>query len=60
MTPPSLSKNCLAILLMFVNFDYELNQGCRQKNFRRGEGHPKKQDLKIAPLNLPLIYQYHV
>jgi len=33
-------------------------QGRRQKNFR-GRGQRKKQVRKIAPLSLPLLYQYH-
>jgi len=37
-------------------------QGRRQKIFQ-GEGRQRKknmQDRKIAPLSLPLLYQYHV
>jgi len=33
-------------------------QGHRQKNFQGGQ--QKKQDRKIAPLSLSLVYQYHV
>jgi len=35
------------------------NKGVGRKIFR-GRGAPKKQDLKIAPLSLSLLYQCHV
>jgi len=36
-----------------------VGQGRWQKNFQ-GKGQRKKQDRKIAPLSLILLYQYHV
>jgi len=39
------------------NISSMYNQGRRNKNFKGGQR--KKQDRKIAPLSLFLLYQYH-
>jgi len=47
-------------LLILKRFLSNAMQGHRQKNFQGGWAQRKKQDRKIAPLILPLLYQYHV
>jgi len=44
--------------IKLVNSNAASVQGRQQKNFQRGQW--KKQDRKIAPLSLYLLYQYHV
>jgi len=42
------------------SFKPKLSKGVGRKISGGGEANGKKQDRKLAPLSLPLLYQYHV